>query len=73
MTEPYPAPLLAEKMDRDALDEMLRKWAGKFGVREKKPRTPPPPPEDERDDEREQVMSENAIQIYCRQFWDWGE
>lgn len=71
MAEPYPAPLLAEKMDRDALDEMLRKLAGKFGgVNERKPRTPPP--EEERDDEREQVMSENAIQIYCSQFSDWG-
>lgn len=68
----YPAPLLAEKMDSDALDEMLRKWAGRFGVREKNPMAPPPP-EDEHDDERERVMSDNAIQIYCRQFWDWGE
>lgn len=68
----YPAPLLAEKMDREALDEMLRKWAGKFGVGERKQKEPPPP-EDERDDEREQVFSDNAIQIYCRQFWDWGE
>lgn len=72
MREPYPAPLLAEKMDREALDEMLRKWASRFGVNERKPRTPPPP-EEERDDEQEHVLSENAIQIYCSQFTDWGE